>query len=278
MRIACVQLDSKLGQFDMNVATVERLLHRRRHELNHLDLLVLPELALIGYCFRDRAEIEPFAETRTDGPTIEWLRKLAVRLDCTVACGFAEKDGVVLYNSMAVMHRSGQLVHVHRKHFLFHMDEPWASPGPGFACRELPDLGPTGFAICMDLNPKGFVAPFEAYEYGSSLYEPPLKEGEKPTTHLLQANLVIASNAWLRSTLETEVTEEQRSLSLMNYWATRLLPVLDRPVILALANRVGIERGTTFAGTSCVLDLGRRQILGNLGTTEEDVLIVDAAS
>ncbi|MBX9680902.1 MAG: hypothetical protein K2X38_19260 [Gemmataceae bacterium] len=275
MRIACVQLDSQLGQFETNVANVDRLLRRRRDQLADLDLLVLPELAFIGYCYRDRAEIEPFAERRQDGPTIEWMRHTAIRLDCSVACGFVEKDGLLLHNAMAVVHRSGELVHVHRKHFLFHMDEPWATAGPGFASRVLPDLGPTSFAICMDLNPKGFVAPFEAYEFASSLYDPPLQEGEKPTTHRLSANLVIASNAWLRSAAEEPISDEERSLSLMNYWATRLLPVIDRNVILALANRTGIERGTTFAGTSCVIDMGRRQILGNLGPTGEDVLVVD---
>lgn len=276
MLVACVQIDSQLGQFAANVATVERLLREHHIAEAAIDLLVLPEMALVGYCFRDRVEIEPFAESRHDGPTIAWLRTTAQRLHCTIACGFVERDRALLYNAMAVVDRHGELVHVHRKHFLYHLDESWATPGPGFKCREVTDLGRAAFAICMDLNPKGFVAPFDAYEFAASLFDPPLTQAETPTHHRLQANLIIACNAWLRPAAEEELTDDQRCLYLMNYWATRLAPALDKPVLLALANRVGAERGTIFAGTSCVLDLQHRQILGHLGPKEEGVLLVDA--
>lgn len=279
MRIACVQFDCKLADFDGNVATVERLLDARGIERGGIDLLVLPEMAFAGYSFRDRAEIEPFAENAASGPTVSWANAAAQRLHCAVACGFVERgDGGSLHNAMAVVGRGGDLIHVHRKHFLYKTDETWATEGPGFACRPIPGIGEAAFAICMDLNPKGFVAPFDAYEFASSAFDPPLLRAEKPTSrHCLRANLVIACNAWIRLAEDQALPEPERSFRLMNYWAARLAPLLDRPVILALANRIGTERGTTFAGTSCVIDLKRRQILGHLAA-EEGILVVDTNS
>lgn len=55
-----------------------------------LDLLVLPELALTGYCFASAAEIAPFLEPQR-GPTFELSRELAQRLGCVVVAGYPER-------------------------------------------------------------------------------------------------------------------------------------------------------------------------------------------
>jgi len=46
-------------------------------------------------------------------------------------------------------------------------------------------------------------------------------------------------------------------------------------VIVALANRVGEERGVKFAGSSCVIDLKSRTVLDHLDGEHEGVLVVD---
>ena len=275
MNIGCLQFNPTLGDVDANQARADALLRQARE----LDLLVLPEMAFTGYCFKDRAEIEPFCESCEQGPTATWCRETARRLGCFVACGFPERDGERLYNALILVGPTGETVHVHRKHLLYLTDETWATEGPGFQCRDIAGLGRCAFAICMDLNPKRFEAPFDRYEFASSLFDPALQHREvyRPREHRLAANLVIACNNWLRSEADKELSEEQRQLQLMNYWAARMKPVLGLPIVLVIANRVGTERGTHFAGTSCVIDLKRRAILGHLDGMEEGILIVREA-
>jgi len=306
-----VQFDAQLGKPAENRSRVDAIMSRAGIQCGDLNLLVLPEMAFSGYCFKDRTEVEPFAESATDGATATWCRQTARRLGCHVACGFPEalpphpqplspggergekgppphpqplspggERGVILYNAMILVDPAGETVHVHRKHFLYTTDETWASEGPGFTCMDVPGLGHCAFAICMDFNPKQFKAPFDRHEFASSLFEPALKHREAydPQRHRLKANLVIACNNWLRSALDRGLADEEHQVRLLNYWAARMAPVLDLPVTLVIANRVGVERGTTFAGTSCVIDLKNRAVLGNLNGTDEGVLVIRVPS
>ena len=191
--------------------------------------------------------------------------------------GFPERDPAGSFNSLLVADRLGRIVHVYRKHFLYATDESWAREGPGFFCRGIEGLGECAFGICMDLNPKKFQAPFDRYEFASSLFDPPLEHHQLPTAaHRLKANLILLSNNWLRPSSDAALGEEEYCHYLVNYWAHRLLPALGQPVVVAIANRVGVERSTRFAGCSCVIDLHSRTLLGRLNGIEEDVLIIDA--
>lgn len=275
MNIACLQFDPKLGDPLANRSRADALLSAL--EQGDVDLLVLPEMAFSGYCFKNRDEIAPFAESAQHGITAAWCRATARRLQCFVACGFPERGEIdFLYNSMILVDPTGATVHVHRKHLLYVTDESWATEGDGFACLEVPGLGRCSFAICMDLNPKQFKAPFERYEFASSLFDPPLKylEAYHSQSHRLTANLAIVCNNWLRSEADKDLSDEQRTTQLLNYWAVRMKPVLGMPIVMAIANRVGVERGIRFAGASCVIDLKHRQILANLNAVEENVLLV----
>jgi protein N-terminal amidase len=276
VNVGCVQFDPKLGDAAGNRHRVDALLHLYRIEAGDVDLLVLPEMAFSGYCFSSREEIEPHCEAAEHGATADWCRAAARRLGCVVACGFPERAADRLYNSMLVVDPQGAIVHVHRKHLLYVTDEIWAAEGDGFTCRQVGGLGRCAFAICMDLNPKQFKAPFDRYEFASSLFAPPLQRGEEyhADKHQLLANLAIVCNNWLRPAADRKLAEDARQTMLLNYWAARMKPVLDLPVVLVIANRVGLERQTQFAGTSCVIDLHRRAILGNLDGDEEAVLVV----
>jgi protein N-terminal amidase len=277
MRIACVQFDVQIGRVDANRTRVEALLERIPAAAPPR-LIVLPEMALCGYCFTGREEIAPYTEPSHDGPTHALCAAIARRFQCFVAAGFAERgaDGA-FYNSMMLVRGDGTLAHIYRKHFLYTTDTTWAKEGPGFACRMVDGLGPCAFGICMDVNPKNFTNPFDWFEFASSLVAPPLKPKQRfsPRRHRLRAQLVLLCNNWLRPAADADIPHEHYSAYLMNYWAGRLKPVLDLPVVAVIANRVGVERGVHFAGTSCVLDLKRRAILGALDGVAEDVLLVE---
>lgn len=188
----------------------------------------------------------------------------AEKLDAFVMVGLPERDGARLYNSLLTAsppRAGGCVTSVYRKHFLYDTDKTWATPGDGFMIQELALRRASGGggdktvvrvcpAICMDLNPRDFVAPFDAYELATFA-----KDNE--------AHVVLCSMAWLRAAEDdgedAEKDDERGSaLRTMSYWVARCAPLLSQTsrTHLVACNRVDTERGTTFAGTSCIVDLG----------------------
>lgn len=95
----------------------------------------------------------------------------------------------------------------------------------------------------MDLNPKGFVAPFEAFELATFAKE-------------VQADLVVCSMAWLDS--EPPTVEEENEVGkagksemdewmdvrkTLSYWSLRCDPLWGSGVGFVACNRVGREGG-----------------------------------
>lgn len=60
-------------------------------ELEDVDLLVLPEMALTGYMFESTDDVEPFAEDARHGRTARWAIKLgAPRRSSTLSSRMTE--------------------------------------------------------------------------------------------------------------------------------------------------------------------------------------------
>eukprot|EP00418_Pyrodinium_bahamense_P023327 CAMPEP_0179145928 /NCGR_PEP_ID=MMETSP0796-20121207/70440_1 /TAXON_ID=73915 /ORGANISM="Pyrodinium bahamense, Strain pbaha01" /LENGTH=211 /DNA_ID=CAMNT_0020846369 /DNA_START=45 /DNA_END=680 /DNA_ORIENTATION=- len=141
-------------------------------------------------------------------------------------------------------------------------------------------VGPVGFGICMDINPREFKAPFDAYEFAS---------------HHQQAGsrLIVFCSAWCANHPDdppqscTRKADEQVSCDTLDYWLRRLQPLWGSDVHFVCADRVGEEelsllgrfpndvRRNRFCGCSCVISLSNRIVLGALGPSEEGVLVVD---
>ena len=198
------------------------------------------------------------------------------------------------FNSAALLSPDGSLLHVFRKHFLYETDEVWATEGQGFEALHLPNLGNVCVAICMDLNPFRFQTPFETCELASFCVQ-------------RNVDLLVVPMAWLlpKDEHEKQQTHQEKSapsLSTINYWAVRCLPFFDlqRPSsspsksatastdpvagattenktrYLVTTNRTGTEATSTFAGSSCVLQIkpGERPVLLDcLGSSEQACLV-----
>ncbi|ETV93761.1 hypothetical protein H310_12327 [Aphanomyces invadans] len=266
VKVAIVQYEPQIHQVKANMETVTRMLSHLS-EADGLHILMLSEMAFTGYCFRDREEIEPLAEEPSKGPTFEWCQRHAKRLKCLVACGYVERgDDCNLYNSMMVLSPAGDLVFNYRKVFLYETDKSWATAGSGFGDWFCPWLGQNlSFGICMDINPCDFEAPYEAYEFASSILA-------------AQSSLVLFSSAWNdHNPLETDPS----SLPTIQYWANRLVPVIDemskvgtdRNCYFICSNRTGVERGTSFVGGSCILSLKEPSIVVAANRFEHKVLV-----
>jgi protein N-terminal amidase len=84
--------------------------------------------------------------------------------------------------------------------------------------------------------------------------------------------------AWLLPPEWDETQPEEPSISTLNYWISRLQPLVDdsKTRTVVVCNRTGEEEGAQYAGTSCVLQFGGGEVivLGMLGR-EEGVLYID---
>ncbi|PSK56686.1 Protein N-terminal amidase [Elsinoe australis] len=290
MRIATLQLASRLGERDVNIARADQLLSQK--DLSNIDLLVLPEMAFSGYSFTSLESITPLLEPTSAGPSTLWAQVTARRLQCHVCVGYPESCTVEPsknYNSLVTVSPAGEVIAHYRKSFLYYTDETWAAEGSGFLFTEIDgfnEFSKVAMGICMDINPYRFQTEWEKYEFA---------------THCAtnEANLVILSTAWLTSLTPEELLEEKENpdLDTLNYWVARFKPLLQRigreEVVMVFANRCGLEPGQVagvtrgvdeegksvvgYAGTSCVMGVkdGSLRIWEMLGRAVEDVLIVD---
>lgn len=114
------------------------------------DLVVLPELALSGYVFSSKAELEAVAENAPNGPIFYEFRKLSKELDLSIVYGFAEKAGDIFYNSCALVNPDGTY-HVYRKIHLFNREKLFFTPGDkAFAIHPGKGGIKLGMMICFD--------------------------------------------------------------------------------------------------------------------------------
>ncbi|KAJ4306299.1 hypothetical protein N0V88_001099 [Collariella sp. IMI 366227] len=275
MRIGCLQFAPQVGEVQNNISRAEDVLAKAdSDDLQNLDLLVLPEMALSGYNFKSSEHILPYLEPTASGASFQWARTTARKYDCTVAVGYPEKtEGTETpehYNSLVVVDEKGETLANYSKSFLYYTDETWACEGKGFYSGKLGNLGKVAMGICMDINPYKFEAPFTAYEFASHVLK-------------AKASLIILSTAWLTNDERTTFLScpHQPDLATLTYWARRLEPILRteslEETIVVIGNRCGIEDDATYAGTSTVMGIknGEFSLYGILGRGEEQLLVVD---
>jgi len=99
MRVACVQWDVRFGQPEANADRAIRALSSLRDQ--GVELAILPEAYLTGYCARTLQEADSLAIPSSDGQ-IGRLSKACDRLGIAAIVGFAEKAADGLYNSAAI--------------------------------------------------------------------------------------------------------------------------------------------------------------------------------
>ena len=309
MKVATLQLDSKIRNVDHNIAKANSILSSSPHPAD-LDLLVLPELAFTGYNYPSYESIKPYLEPTTAGVTTQWAISTAKRLGCHVIAGYPEistdaddatkhmssngspaEPVYKRYNSTVTVSPTGKILANYRKSFLYYTDESWAAEGStGFFCDTLGSLGKVGLGICMDINPYQFEAPWEKYEFA---------------THIVEndAKMAVMSMAWLTSLPvdEMQVMPGQPALETVSYWLQRFSPLveasstIEEDITVVFCNRVGNEKNETselvtkagqviplgesvsYAGSSCVMRFsgGQVSILDMMGKGEEGLLVVD---
>ncbi|MCB2185025.1 MAG: carbon-nitrogen hydrolase family protein [Deltaproteobacteria bacterium] len=180
------------------------------------DLVVFPECANSGYVFGSAAEALPFADP-IPGPFVEELVAVARERGRCLAVGLLENHGGRLCNSAVLITGQGE-VHLYRKtHLPFIGLDRFVEPGDSLEPFDTP-LGRVGLAICYE---------WRFPEVARSLA-------------LRGADIVVGLSNWPTGALVIP---------------TVLLPAraVENRVWIVSANRVGLERGTTFIGRSSII-------------------------
>lgn len=99
VRIAVIQYDPQVGLEHCESNVSRGLALARRAAREGANLIVLPELANTGYTFNSRAEAYSHAQVLQDGPCLKTWADFARQYQVYLAAGFAERDGLKLYDS-----------------------------------------------------------------------------------------------------------------------------------------------------------------------------------
>lgn len=114
------------------------------------DLIVLPELAVSGYVFNTKKELDLVAEEAGRSKTIELFREMARVKDTSYVVGFAEKEGNNIYNAAFLINPDGELS-IYRKTHLFKREKQIFTPGDsGFVVKPAKFGVKVGILVCFD--------------------------------------------------------------------------------------------------------------------------------
>jgi 5-aminopentanamidase len=236
MKVACCQIAPQVGAREHNRTAVRQAI--RGAVDAGARIVVLPELSTSGYVLSSQSEARGLALRPADGALDYWSEE-AARGDAVVVGGFAElgDDGAV-YDSAAVVDGSGLLA-VYRKAHL------WLNEPQVFAAGEQPPrvietkAGRIGVAICYDL------------------FFP-----EVPRD-LAQAGAEIITAPTCSPLLSADVSNVDIGIAVV-----RAAAHVNR-VFIAVCDRYGTERGTSWAGRSVIIDPDGRVVSGPPGDRPE---------
>ncbi len=217
--LTLVQMDCFFGEPARNFARAEAFVAEAARRGS--DLVVLPELWSTAYDLDNAAaHASPLANCAEEGGWFGRFAAMARANRVWLTGSLLERRGQQFYNTMAIYCPEGTLATAYSKIHLFQlMDEHrFLAPGQARALHDLP-WGCTGLAICYDLR---FPELFRRYALDG-------------------ARLIVLPAEW----------PHPRRM----HWRTLLRSrAIENQCFIAACNRVGTTQGTTFFGSSAVID------------------------
>jgi predicted amidohydrolase len=234
MEVGFMQFCPIFGEIESNLRLIKNMLKNS----NTPEILVLPELALTGYSFKDYKEAYSFSE-EVGGDITKNLVNLADEHKTTIALGFLERDGKNLYNSSLLLGAEG-VIGVYRKIHLFYRE------------KEIFMVGDMGFPVFTINGVKvGLLVCFDW------IYPEAMR-----TLALKGADLILHS----------------ANLILPYYQDAARTRAIENRVFIVLANRTGVEKRQgnelEFTGCSEVVN-PRGEVILKVGRNEEGIFIIN---
>ncbi len=230
LRIAMVQMAPALGDRPRNLAVhLERIDEARRQGA---DLIVFPELSLVGYFLRDMV---PDVALRRSAPEISRLAEAAG--EAALVVGFVEESPHHRFYNAAFYAEGGELAHVHRKVYLptygLFDEQRYFAAGRRLRAFDTLRFGRVGVLICEDFWHLSAAAVMQAEEVDL---------------------LICVANSPARGVAGPRIQTAETYDRLCKAFAQLL------GAVVVLVNRVGFEDGLCFWGGSMVVGPDGRAI------------------
>lgn len=247
--VAALQLGFT-ADIDKNIANVSRLV---REAASRGAQVILPPELFEGEYFCRVEDESLFANAAPVGEhkAVLAMQALAEALKVTIPTSFFEADGPHHYNSLAMIGPDGEVQGVYRKSHI--------PDGPGYEEKFYFRPGNTGFKVW----------PHAAAQGRSTLGVGVCWDQWYPET--ARAMMLMGAEVLFYPTAIGSEPHDT-SLDTARLWRRAMVGhAVSNVVPIVAANRVGVEHGQTFYGTSFIAD-ERGDILAELGRDDEGVI------
>jgi predicted amidohydrolase len=237
VRVACLQMDIKIGDITANIKKSVRMINEAAD--NGAVLVVMPEMANTGYSFNNKKEALELAENIQDSKSINAWINVAHDRNIHIVSGITEIDGADLYNTAVLIGPNG-LVGKYRKLHLWEEEFLWFEQGNlGLPVFHTP-IGRIGIVICYDM---WFPETFRILA----------AQG---------ADIVCVPTNW--------VSIDALPDNMKNFGPVLAMAAShSNGIYIAAADRVGTERGMVFPGKSLIVKTSGIPIVGPVDDTEQ---------
>ena len=153
VRLLAIQMESLIGELDLNIDTVKNLMIANLEKYEGADFVFLPEVWTTGWY--TPAFIKT-AETLEESKAIKMLCEVAKQYKVNILGGsFIRKDGDTYFNTCPVINRLGEVVALYDKNHLFSYygdnEGDYITKGKNPVMVEL-DGVKIGLTICFDIR------------------------------------------------------------------------------------------------------------------------------
>lgn len=247
IKVAALQLGLS-DNTDKNIANVSRLVREAHGKAAQV---ILPPELFEGEYFCRVEDEGLFANARptAEHPAVLAMQALAAELKVWIPTSFFEADGPHHYNSLAMIGPDGKVAGVYRKSHIpdgpGYEEKFYFRPGnTGFKVWNGPDRTTIGVGVCWD-------------------------QWYPETARVLM--LMGAEVLFYPTAIGSEPHDSQ--LDTARLWRRAMVGhAVSNVVPVVAANRVGVEHGQTFYGTSFIAD-ERGDILAELDREEEGAIV-----
>ncbi len=244
-KIAAIQFDVRQGASDANRNRSCDL--ARQAAAAGASLIVLPECCIGGLIFDNRDEIRAVSE-RIPGPSTQAWSEVSRETGAWIVGGLSEIEGAKIYNSAVLVGPDGEWYR-HRKMHLRGIEQRLFDVGDALSYTDTP-LGRIGLAICYDM------------------WFPEVCRGYA----LAGVDVVAAPANWNKSLRTADAFDAH---SLPQGYHLMAATALTNELLVVAADRIGVERGVTFLGTSCIFGPSGEALCPAASHDQEQILLAD---
>jgi len=231
--VSAVQICPRLLSKSDNLEKTLRMVETAAR--NGARLIALPELTLTGYIFNSLAEAMPVAET-VPGPSTEELAHKCAELDVYTVIGLLERDADSVYNTAVLLGPKGIIGKYRKTHLPYCGVDRFVSKGDIEYTVYDTEVGRVGMQICYDLQHP---------------------EGSRVLT-LKGVQILVNIANWPTG---------------VEFMPDFVIPtrVIENRIHLLACDRVGLERGTRFIGSSMIIDADSKPLV-RASKDEEEII------